>query len=162
MTRTMIADEAPATQRRIWAVAPYLGYGLTAAAFWAVDTLDGTAEVVTAVIAAVAAVLTLVSAYAVYSWRREWAHRPDEELDEMQRSARNRAYRSAYATLATIGALAIVGAQILLDLADDLSITAISSVVVLGWFLLALCLPSSVLLWREEDLDLSDAVAGGQ
>ncbi len=154
-----IDDDAPLSRRRVWAVAPYVAFGIAGAAYVAVDALEGAAEVVAVVVSAVSAVVALVAGYAVYSWQREWAHRPDEELDERQRTARDGAYRSAYATLATVGALSLVGSQIALDVFDELSITEISSFAVVGWFLLALCLPSSVLLWREPDLDAAGAGA---
>lgn len=159
MDTAFIPDDAPRNRRRVWALAPYGAFGIAGAAYVAVAQLEGPAEVALAVIAAVAVVTALVSAYAVYTWQREWAHQPDDQLDERQQDARDRAYRSAYATLATVGAVALVGSQITLDAVDSLSITQVSSVVVLGWFLLAFCLPSSVLLWREPDLEPAGADA---
>ncbi|MEX1279899.1 MAG: hypothetical protein AB1Z57_06975 [Acidimicrobiia bacterium] len=154
-----VDDDAPLSRRRVWAVAPYVAFAIAGAAYLAGDALEGTAEMVVVVLFAVSAGVSSVAGYAVYSWQREWAHRPDEELDERERTARDGAYRSAYAILATVGALSLVGSQIALDVFDELSITEISSYAVIGWFLLALCLPSSVLLWREPDLDAAGADA---
>jgi hypothetical protein len=151
-----INDEAPLARRRTWALTPYLAYTASAAGFIATDAVEGAGEVVAAIVTVVFAVVALVSAYAVYSWREQWAHQPDEALDERERRARDKAYRMAYSQLATLGAVGLVGSQLAFDFVDDLSLTSISSVVVIGWFLFAFCLPSSILLWRERDLLGSD------
>ena len=147
-----INEDAPRSQRRVWALAPYVAYVLGAVGFFAAGALEGTGRVVAAVLTAVFAFAAMLAAYAVYSWRQQWAHQPDTELDERERVARDGAYRTSYSTLATVGAIGLVGSQIVFDLIDDFSLTSISSVVVAGWFLLAFCLPSSTLLWREQDL----------
>ena len=146
------APELSLTVRRALVFVALAGYPLFVAA-WLVlrDVLPGIAW---AAVVAILGLAVLLSAYALYAFRRSMAQAPDDQLDERQVRVRDRAYLDSYRVFSALTLLGLLLFGILPDVLDRPLEVTYETVQPLLWgaLLYSLVLPSAFVAWAEPEL----------
>lgn len=147
-------DAMPRARRRVVVALALVAYPAFVGAWLGLPAI-GIVGLPWALVVGALALLLMLSAFAVYAFRRRLAQSPDGDLDERQVAVRDRAYLESYRVFVAVVLLGLLVVGIGSDAVDRPLLVTFDVVQPVLWaaILYGMLLPSAVVAWRETDLD---------